>query len=149
VDHAATAYGSESSAVLLGVDIIARSEDAAFRGEVYQAARDVAVLRQQAVERAETLGRVIANLMETHGRDLMSTLSEPSLREAITSMDRSYLRMAESHEYRRLQATVLEYLQQADLFVGEVNARMDFGTHCRALSVPDVAEKMAAVAARV
>jgi hypothetical protein len=58
-------------------------------------------------------------------------------------MDQAYRRMEASVEYRGLQSVVLDYLQQAELFVGEVNARMDFGTHCRVLSAPEVADRVA------
>jgi hypothetical protein len=164
-EHAATAYGDAGAdalaeprllsrgaggglgtPLLLGVDIIARCEDPGLRKGVYHAAQALSDLRRVAVEKAASLNEMMAELLALHGRELAAILEEPGFREVLSAVDGAYGRMAESRQYRGLQSLVLDYLRRAELFVGEVNARMDFGTHCRALSAPEVADRVAEAA---
>jgi len=142
-EHAVSAFGSEAPGMALGVDITACCRDRGARDEIYAAAQALAPLRQGAVEKVADLNRVQTELLGVHGRDLAVVLRQRSFRQALTSLDDAYMHTATSAEYERLQSLVLVHLQQAQLLAGEVNARMDFGTHCRILGAPLIAVQVA------
>jgi hypothetical protein len=129
-------FGREPSDLLVGVDILAVSPENKWVADLYSAVQKAADFRAETELALRGMDDSLERCLERWGRDLEKVWQDERMMEASKSLDSAYSRWRIQETHAGIQKKILRILETAELYVSELNSRIDFGRITRPLSLP-------------
>ena len=142
VSYLHTLFGRVPEHALLGVDIMPRSEDIALRKEIYQLVQELEPVYSDCEQTKQELGQALESLLKSYGRNINKILGDDIFERVLAAMDSAFAGFRLDPGYIRLSDKIAAFLNKADLYAVELNARVDFARMMRTLCSPKLHEQI-------